>query len=141
MAEESHTRQLVVFVLAGEQYALPITEIQEIVRYTQPRSIASAEAWVRGVLDLRGKIVPVYDLASRLSLASDLTEQSKIVIVDTGEQTIGVIVDAVEEVLTVDEVQIDEAPTADNTLINSIAKIDGRLVVVLNPPEPSMAFS
>ncbi len=69
-----------------------------------------------------------------------VTEQSKIVIVDTGSQTIGVIVDAVEEVLTVDEDQIDEAPTADHRLIDSIAKIGGRLVMVLNPPGPAVAF-
>lgn len=58
--------QLVIFKLGGEEYALPIKHVQEIIRYTQPRSVASAEPWVRGVLSLRGHIVPVYDLADRL---------------------------------------------------------------------------
>jgi chemotaxis signal transduction protein len=86
------------------------------------------------VLDLRGRIVPVYDLAASLSIASEITDESKIVIVDSGAQVIGVIVDSVEEVLTIEHDQIDEAPTADQTLIDGIAKIDGRLIVILIRP-------
>jgi purine-binding chemotaxis protein CheW len=133
MEEKAHARQLVVFTLAGEQYALPITQIQEIVRYTQPRSVASGEFWIRGVVNLRGRIVPIYDLAARLQVDSEVTEQTKIVIIDTGSQTVGVTVDGVDEVLTIDETQIESAPGADPTLIESIAKIDERLVVMLDP--------
>jgi len=67
MSQSADPRQLVVFVLGQEQYALPIKQVQEIIRYTQPRSIASTEAWIRGVLNLRGWIVPIYDLAARLA--------------------------------------------------------------------------
>jgi len=66
MSEEAITRQLVVFSLGNEEYALPIADVHEIIRYTEPRSVASSVDWVRGVISLRGKIVPVYDLASRL---------------------------------------------------------------------------
>jgi chemotaxis signal transduction protein len=65
----SDTRQLVIFSLAREEYALPITRVQEIIRYTQPRSVASSAPWIRGVINLRGKIVPVSDLAMRLASA------------------------------------------------------------------------
>ncbi|MGO9957953.1 MAG: chemotaxis protein CheW [Solirubrobacteraceae bacterium] len=58
MSQDSSARQLVVFTLCGEQYALPIAHVQEIIRYTQPRPVASSDCWVRGVLNLRGKIVP-----------------------------------------------------------------------------------
>lgn len=132
MAQQTNARQLVVFTLAGEQYALPIRQIQEIIRYTQPRSVASAENWIRGVLSLRGRIIPIYDLAARLSVTSEITEQTKIVIVDTGSQIVGVIVDGVDEVLTIEDQQIDQAPGADTDLIDAIAKIDDRLVVLLN---------
>jgi purine-binding chemotaxis protein CheW len=131
MPEANNPRQLVVFTLAGEQYALPIQQVHEIIRYSEPRSVASRADWVRGVISLRGRIVPVYDLASRLGLQSELTEQTKIVIVEVGSETAGVIVDGVEEVLTVEDEQLQEAPGADTALIDSIAKIGDRLVVLL----------
>jgi len=133
MAEQTNPRQLVVFTLGGEQYALPIGQVHEIIRYTQPRSVASRDYSIRGVLSLRGRIVPVYDLAARLGVSSEPGEQSKIVIVDTGSQSAGVIVDGVDEVLTVAEAQLEEAPGADSTLVDSIAKLGERLVVLLKP--------
>jgi purine-binding chemotaxis protein CheW len=133
MSEESHARQLVVFVLGSEQYALPIEQVHEIIRYYEPRSVASPIKWVRGVISLRGKIVPVYDLASRLGLGSELSDQTKIVIVEAGAETAGVIVDDVEEVLTVEDAQFEDVPGADDELIDAIAKIGDRLIVLLKP--------
>ena len=127
------TRQLVVFSLGEEEYALPITQVHEIIRWTDPRSVASDEAWVRGVISLRGKIVPVYDLAARLGLAAERPEHAKIVIVQTGTDMAGVIVDDVEEVLTVDIEQLDTVPAAGDPAIEAIAKIEQRLVVLLDP--------
>ncbi|MGO9901081.1 MAG: chemotaxis protein CheW, partial [Solirubrobacteraceae bacterium] len=117
----------------GEQYALPIQQVQEIIRYTQPRPVASSDQWVRGVLNLRGKIVPVYDLAARLGVTTEVSEQSKIVIVEAGSETTGVIVDEVDEVLTVEAQQFEEVPGADPTLVDSIVKVGERLVVLLSP--------
>ena len=68
MSTAETTRQLVIFSLGSEEYALPITRVQEIIRYTEPRMVASRTAWIRGVINLRGKIVPVCDLAERLGL-------------------------------------------------------------------------
>ena len=138
MSEQTDARQLVVFTLGAEQYALPIQQVHEIIRYAQPRSVASTVDWVRGVISLRGRIVPVYDLAARLGASSELSEQTKIVIVETEAETAGVIVDDVEEVLTIEDRQIEEVPGADSTLIESIAKIGERLVVLL---KPSMLFA
>jgi len=133
MSDQTDARQLVVFTLGAEQYALPIQQVHEIIRYAQPRSVASTVDWVRGVISLRGRIVPVYDLAARLGVDSELSEQTKIVIVETESETAGVIVDDVEEVLTIEDRQIEEVPGADSTLIESIAKIGERLVVLLKP--------
>ena len=133
MSDQTEPRQLVVFTLGAEQYALPIKQVQEIIRYTQPRSVASKDYSVQGVISLRGQIVPVYDLASRLGVSSEAGEHSKIVIVETGDQTVGVIVDAVDEVLTVDDDQLEAIPGADTRLMDSVAKLDDRLVVLLNP--------
>ena len=133
MSDQTEPRQLVVFTLGAEQYALPIKQVKEIIRYTQPRSVASEDYSVQGVISLRGQIVPVYDLASRLGASSEIGEHSKIVIVETEEQTVGVIVDAVDEVLTVEDDQLEAIPRADTTIMDSIAKLGERLVVLLNP--------
>ena len=133
MADENQARQLVVFTLGSEQYALPIEQVHEIIRYDEPRSVASPIAWVRGVISLRGRIVPVYDLAARLGLSSELTDQTKIVIVEAGDETAGVIVDEVDEVLTVEDSDFEEVPGADSELIDAIAKLGDRLVVLLKP--------
>jgi purine-binding chemotaxis protein CheW len=133
MSDDNQARQLVVFTLGAEQYALPIEQVHEIIRYDEPRSVASPISWVRGVISLRGRIVPVYDLASRLGLVSELTEATKIVIVESADETVGVIVDEVEEVLTVEESDFEEVPGADSELIEAIAKLGDRLVVLLKP--------
>ena len=145
MPDATNPRQLVVFTLGTEHYALPIQQVHEIIRYSEPRSVASRADWVRGVISLRGRIVPVYDLATRLGVPSELTEHTKIVIVEAGSETAGVIVDGVEEVLTVEDEQMQDAPGADTTLIDSIAKIGDRLVVLLKPSaifsEPDVALA
>jgi purine-binding chemotaxis protein CheW len=133
MAEQGTTRQLVVFSLGEEEYALPINQVQEIIRYTEPRAVASEVAWIRGVISLRGKIVPVCDLGARLGVAGGGGEGSgKIVIVETGSVTAGIIVDDVDEVLTIEEGQLDDVPAAGSESIEAIAKVGDRLVVLLN---------
>ncbi len=127
------SQQLVVFSLTGEEYALPIAQVQEIIRYNEPRAVASSTSWICGVISLRGKIVPVCDLASRLGLSSELANEAKIVIVETDAGTAGVIVDEVEEVCIVEGDQLEDVPAAGSSLIDAMAKIDDRLIIMLNP--------
>lgn len=133
MAEAERAQQLVVFSLGDEEYALPITQVQEIIRYAEPRAVASEQIWIKGVISLRGKIIPVCDLASRLGLATERVESAKIVIVETAGGTAGVIVDDVEEVLTLDDESLDAVPAAGTEFIEGIAKVGDRLVVLLSP--------
>src|SRR5437870_4403206 len=97
VSDTDSARQLVVFSLGEEEYALPIERVQEIIRFTEPRSVASRDPWLRGVISLRGKIVPVCDLAARLGLPAGQADSAKIEIVETDTGTAGVIVDDVEE--------------------------------------------
>jgi purine-binding chemotaxis protein CheW len=127
------SQQLVVFSLGGEEYALPIGAVHEIIRYTEPRSVASDQPWIHGVIGLRGKIIPIYDLAARMGLPAPKEELGKIVIVETRTGQAGVVVGDVEEVLTVTEDQLEGVPTTGNAAIQSIAKIGDRLVVLLDP--------
>jgi purine-binding chemotaxis protein CheW len=123
--------------LGSEEYALPIGAVHEIIRFTEPRTVASEVAWIRGVIGLRGKIIPIFDLCARMQLAAgELAAgetEGKIVIVETGTGQVGVMVDEVEEVLTVTADQLEDVPTADRDTIEAIAKIDDRLVILLNP--------
>jgi purine-binding chemotaxis protein CheW len=133
MSTSDATRQLVIFSLGTEEYALPITRVQEVIRYTEPRSVASRTAWIRGVINLRGRIVPVCDLALRLGLSTERVASAKIVIISTEAGAAGVIVDDVAEVLTVDEGQLEDVPTADSDYIEAIARVGDRLAILLNP--------
>jgi purine-binding chemotaxis protein CheW len=125
--------QLVVFMLGGEGYGLPIAEVQEIIRYQEPRKVAAEKDWVVGVISLRGKIVPVCDLGLRLGRAAHERRDAKIVIVDAGNGTAGIIVDDVSEVLTVEAGWLDPLPAGRTDFMTAIAKLDERLVVVLDP--------
>jgi purine-binding chemotaxis protein CheW len=127
------SQQLVVFSLGSEEYALPIGAVHEIIRFTEPRTVASEVPWIRGVIGLRGKIIPIFDLASRMGLLATDSESGKIVIVETGTGQAGVVVGDVEEVLTVTSDQLEDVPTADGETIEAIAKIGDRLVILLNP--------
>jgi chemotaxis signal transduction protein len=109
-----------------------ITQIREVIRYTPPRSIASDVPSVTGVISLRGKIVPICDLAYRLGVSAGSTEGAKIVIVDSGGATVGVTVDELEEVLTVSLDDLEPMPAAGSELARGIARIGDRLVIVLD---------
>src|SRR5919199_1133426 len=105
MSDITH-QQLVVFSLGSEEYALPIGTVSEIIR--------------------------IFDLAARMALQSEGSEPGKIVIVETGTGQVGVMVDEVEEVLTVSPEQLEPVPTASTDSIEAIAKIEDRLVILLN---------
>jgi purine-binding chemotaxis protein CheW len=127
--------QLVVFTLRAESYGLPIGQVQEIIRYLQPRSISAKDPSVLGVISLRGRIVPVYDLAVRLGLAVSADAaagNAMIVIVAVAGELAGIVVDAVEEVLSLDDVTFDELPKGAAAAFDKIVRLEDRLIAVLS---------
>ncbi len=126
---ESHTH-LVVFSLGRDEYGLPIGRVLEIVRYTEPRPVAAGDPWVCGVIGLRGKEVPVYDIAARLGIPG---HPAKIVIIATDAGPAGVAVDDVHEVLTVANDDLRPAPGSSPQFTEALAAIGDRLVAVLDP--------
>lgn len=128
------TLQLVVFSIGEERYALPMDKVQEIIRYTKPRSIDSPVAWLRGVISLRGRILPVCDLAAQLGVDREHDpDTAKIVIVDTHASTAGVIVDEVDEVITINREQLEPIPTGATGLLESIATVNEQLILIVAP--------
>jgi purine-binding chemotaxis protein CheW len=125
-------QQLVVFTLGKEEYGLPITQVQEIIRYAAPRTIPSSSPTVRGVINLRGKIIPVCDLKLRLGLTDADPDDAKIVIVESSGMTAGIVVDEVDEVITVGEEQLEPPPGGEVGYIEAVAKVGDRLLVLLD---------
>lgn len=127
-------RRLVVFSLSGEEYGVPITLVQEIIRHTPPRTIPGSPHYVEGVINLRGRIIPVVDLRRRLGVHGERPAESKVVIVAVDELTVGVVVDEVREVLTLSPEVCESAPpgTDDADYVEAVGKLDDRLVVVLD---------
>jgi len=130
---EGSDRQLVVFTLGEEEYAFPIGQVHEIIRRTEPRSVASPDPWVRGIISLRGRIVPVHDLTVRLGVAGGVQEDWKIVILEVHGEVAGVIVDDVAEVLTVTAEQIEAVPVGSDAGIAAVVNLGDRIVALLDP--------
>ena len=133
MSTSDLTRQLVIFSLGSEEYALPITRVQEIIRYTEPRSVASQTAWIRGVINLRGKIMPVCDLALRLGLPTERVDTAKIVIVETGSGTGRRDRRRRRGGADRHGRAARGRAVADSDYVEAIAKVDDRLAILLNP--------
>lgn len=130
-------RQLVVFEVANESYGLDIHQVKEIIRVPDITRVPRTPPFVEGVINLRGSVIPVLDLRKRFGFDSrEADDAQRIVVIEMGDQTVGVIVDRVLEVLQVDEAKID-APspyvvTVDSEYIAGIAKVDERLIIVLD---------
>ena len=134
-------QQYLTFVLGGEMYAIAILSVKEIIDYGNLTVVPMMPECIRGVINLRGAVVPVVDLARRFSSGStESTRRSCIVIVEVetdGEhQDVGVIVDAVSEVLEIRHDQIEPTPAFGAKIrtdfIQGMGKVDGRFVIVLN---------
>ncbi len=138
---ESRQRPLegkyLTFVLAGEQYGLEILKVREIIGMMDITAVPRTQAFVRGVVNLRGKIIPVIDLRLKFDLpAVETTESTCIIVVDVGEVEMGVIVDKVSEVLDIAASEIDPPPSfgvAVNTdFILGIGKAANRVTILLD---------
>lgn len=133
----SREDQLVVFQLSEQTYGIDIASVYEIIRMETITRVPRTPDFVEGVINLRGRIIPVIDLSKRFNLAhSDRTNSSRIIIVDVGGNTIGMIVDAVSEVLRVSLGSIEPPPPMihgiDAAYLKGIAVLDSRLVILLN---------
>jgi purine-binding chemotaxis protein CheW len=130
-------RQLVVFQLGAEFYGVEIARVHEIIRLQTVTRVPRAPSFVEGVINLRGKVIPVVDLRRRFGLpTAEHTRASRIVVVELGDQVVGVVVDGVSEVLRVSGATV-EPPSpvvagVDSEYIHGIAKLDDRLVILLD---------
>jgi purine-binding chemotaxis protein CheW len=140
-AEPEQIQQHLTFVLGGEVFAIGILAIKEIIEYTSPVEVPMMPGYVRGVINLRGAVVPVADLSVRFGRpASPVTKRTCIVIVEiaaAGErQDVGLVVDAVNEVLDIPRADIEPPPAFGAKIraefIRGMGKVNGKLVMLLD---------
>ena len=129
------------FQLGGESFAIGILAIKEIIEYGGLTEVPLMPACVRGVINLRGAVVPVVDLQARFGrVPGDVTKRTCVVIVEVGSeeqnQVVGVVVDAVNEVLDIPDAEIEPAPAfgtrVRSDFILGMGKVRGRFVILLN---------
>ena len=137
---EEGQSQYLTFLLGGEMFAIPILNIKEIIEYGNLTTVPMMPAFIRGVINLRGSVVPVVDLAVRFGRkAGDVTRRTCIVIIEieSGDekQDVGVVVDTVNEVLEIPRNEVEQAPSFGAKIradfISGMGKIAGKFVIIL----------
>ena len=140
-AADHSPQQYLTFSLGGEVFALGILNVKEIIEFGQITEIPMMPAFIRGVINLRGAVVPVIDLSARFGgSSSTVSRRTCIVIVELGDgeerQDLGVIVDAVNEVLEIPRADIEPPPSFGARIradfIQGMGKVDGHFVIILN---------
>ena len=129
--------QIVGFQLANEEYGLDIMRVQEIILIGTVTQVPQVPDYVRGLINLRGHVIPIVDLRRRFDLPdTGQTEEQRIIVVNVHNKTIGIVVDAVNQVTRVTADQIEPPPTSvdgiDHEFITGLAKFDKRLVILLD---------
>lgn len=129
--------QIVTFLLAGESYGIPILSVQEIIRVCEITRVPRSAPCVRGVVNLRGSIVPVLDLRQRLGFAqAPESPDSRIIVVDGNPGVVGMIVDGVGQVLRIGADRIQAAgewmSPVDAHLVRGVGTLNDELIILLN---------
>ncbi len=129
--------QLVTFTIGDEQFAVDILCVQEINRMMELTQVPQSPEGVEGIINLRGRIIPVMSLRKRFGLeVIENNEQTRIVVVDLGGQTIGFIVDSVQEVLRIKSSIVENTPQTTNgldaTYVDGVARLESCLLILLN---------
>ncbi len=130
--------QVVGFYLGNDEYAITIAKVREIQSMTEIRKVPKAPKFVEGVINLRGRILPIIDLRKRFELPPAVDPaQAKILIVEFNRNHVGLVVDNVSEVIRFYSDQIEKTPdifslSIDSRYISGVAKLDERLVILLD---------
>ena len=127
--------EFLTFRLGAEEYGIDILKVQEIRSWERPTAIASAPPFVKGVIDLRGSIVPIFDLRLRFGLAEPKYDRSTVVIIlNLARRVVGIVVDAVSDVVALAAQQIRSAPQLgtglDTSFITGLGAVGDRLLVL-----------
>ncbi len=135
--DKKEVLQLVTFRLGNEEFSLDILRVQEIIRHMDLTRVPRTPEFVEGVINLRGRVIPVLDLRKRFGLPADeRTNDTRIIVVDVDDRTVGLKVDAVSEVLRLPSDTVEPPPAivtgTESEYIKGVGKLDGRLLILLD---------
>jgi purine-binding chemotaxis protein CheW len=127
----------VVFKVAGSEYALPAGDVLQMETYTGATQVPGSKPWVAGIVQVRGRIVPVVDLRARFGLpAAERTLDSRVVVATFGDRAVALLVDAAREVIKLDEAQLKPPPEIVSQeargMVKAVAQVGQRLVMLLD---------
>ena len=136
-ADDSNLIQLVTFKLGEEEFGVDILKVQEIIRMMPITKVPNAPEFVEGVINLRGKVIPVIDMRRRFGLEpSPRDSQTRIKVMDMQGQVVGFVVDAVSEVLRIPESTVDDPPAVvagiGSEYMRGVGKLEDRLLILLD---------
>ena len=129
--------QWVTFRLDGETYGINVMQVQEVLRYTEIAPVPGSPDYVLGIINLRGNVVTVIDTRSRFGLSpADVTDNSRIVIIEAEKQVLGIMVDSVAEVVYLKGSEIDTAPNVGTDesarFIQGVSNREGELLILVD---------
>jgi purine-binding chemotaxis protein CheW len=129
--------QLVSFVIENEEFGVDILKVQEIIRTVEITRVPKSPEFVEGVINLRGKIVPVIDLRKRFGIAKrERDNETRIIVVELIDKVVGFLVDKVKEVIRVEKSIIEPPPELTTNIstnyITGVAKLQDRLLILLD---------
>ncbi len=132
--------QYLTFILAGEVYGLGILQVREIIGMADITAVPRTPTFVKGVINLRGRVVPVIDARLKFGMSpAEPTDRTCIIVVDVGEADVGFIVDEVAEVLNIPAGEIEDAPSfgadVDTQFIRGLSKVGEKVTVLLDISE------
>lgn len=136
-ANEGYLEEFLTFTLGAEEYAIDILKVQEIRGYEEPTVIANSPPFIKGVVNLRGTIVPIVDLRIKFDVGVvEYTPFTVVIILNVGGRVVGMVVDAVSEVAAMSDEQIRPAPefssAVDTRYIRGLATIEERMLIVVD---------
>ena len=128
--------QWVTFKLDNETYGINVMQVQEVLRYTEIAPVPGAPSYVLGIINLRGNVVTVIDTRQRFGLYNaEITDNSRIVIIEADKQVVGILVDSVAEVVYLRQSEIETAPNVGNDesakFIQGVCNKNGELLILV----------
>ncbi len=131
------TKQHVVFRIGKEEYGFDIMKVHVIERYQEVMEVPNVPQYIEGVINLRGEVLPIYNLRAKFNLPDRAPDNAtKIIVAYSNGMKVGIVVDAVVEILHIDESQIEEMPKLitgiDRRYIRSVSKVDKRMIVLVD---------
>lgn len=135
--QDAAGQELLVFTLGAEEYGIDILKVQEIRGYDAVTSIANAPVFIKGVINLRGHIVPIVDMRLKFNLGNASYDQFTVVIIlSLVGRTVGIVVDGVSDVVTLTQEQVRPAPefgaVLDTSFMRGLGSIDERMIILLD---------